>query len=146
MKEPTRTALVDRFVELMEQFSAQMRSHLPVAWSDLELTMPQARTLMLLGHGQARMRDISAHLGCGVSSATSMIDRLVKKGLVERAEDDSDRRAVACRLTALGEEVVERFWRMGRVRFEALADVLSERELQTVLPAMGVLAEATARL
>ena len=146
MQEQVKKARVGRFVELMEQVSVEMRSRLPAASSDPELTMSQARTLLLLGHGHTRMTDISTYLGHGMSSASGMIDRLVKKGLVERAEDDTDRRVVVCGLTLLGREAVERFWRVGRMKFEALAEVLSVDELDKVLPAMVILSEATARL
>ena len=67
--------------------------------------MPQVRTHdSCSATGPKRMGDISTYLGRGMPSATSMIDRLVSKGLVERMADASDRRVVACRLTALGEE------------------------------------------
>ena len=75
-----------------------------------------------------------------------MINRLVKKGLVERIGDESDRRAVLCRLTPLGEETVGRFWSMGHTRIKAFADVLSVKELEIIVPAMVVLAEAAGRL
>ena len=78
-------------------------------------------------------------------SATSMVDRLVKKSLVERAEDRSDRRVVAIRLTAAGGEVVERFLRMGRMRYEALADVLNLEELQAAVPVIEMLSRAARR-
>ena len=146
MKERHKSVRVERFVELMEELSVQMRSRLPVALSDPELTMPQARTLLLLGRGHTRMTDISTYFGRGMSSATGMIDRLVSKGLVQRVEDATDRRVVVCGLTPLGREAVERLWRIGRMRFEALAEVLSVDELDKVLPAMVILAEATARL
>ena len=146
MQEQRKKLLVQRLVELMEQFSAQMRSRSPAVWDDLDLTMPQVRTLLLLGQGQARMSEISANLDRGMPTVTGVIGRLVKKGLVERVEDGSDRRVVACRLTPPGTEVVERFWRIGRMRSEALAQALTVEELEAVLPALAILSEATSRL
>ena len=140
-----RDKLVERLIEHMERMQVRMRSRAPTAWSDLDLTMPQVRTLFLLSHSPKRMGDISTYLGRGMPSATSMIDRLVSKGLVERMADASDRRVVACRLTALGEEAVERFWRLGRMRHASLAGVLTLEELETVVPAMEILADAVGR-
>jgi DNA-binding MarR family transcriptional regulator len=145
MMETSRTELVERFVELMGRMSGHMRSRTPVEWSELELTMPQARTLFFLSNGPARMGDLSAYLGSGMPSATSMIDRLVKKGLVERIKDASDRRVVACRLTEAGTEVVERFWRIGRMRREEMAGSLTLEELEVVVPAIEVLVNAIGR-
>ena len=140
-----RDVLVERLIDHMERMQSGMRSRAPVAWSDVELTMPQVRTMNYLSHGPKRMGDISAYLGCGMPSATSMVDRLVGKGLVERIEDSSDRRVVACRLTPQGKERVERFWRLGRLRIASLADKLSLEELETVAPAMEILSEAVQR-
>ena len=130
----------------MERMSARARSRPPKQWTDLELTMPQAKTLFFLGQGPKRMSELADYLGRGMSSATSMIDRLVSKGLVERAGDATDRRAVACKLTPVGVDAVERFWRIGRQRIESIAGVLTVDELRLVVPAMQVLVEAMERL
>ncbi len=143
--ESSRTELVERFVELMGRMYGRRHSRPPSEWSDLELTMPQARTLFFLNDGPARMSDLSAHLGSGMPSATSMIDRLVKKGLVERIEDASDRRVVACRLTSEGKEAVEAFWRIRRMRREEMAGSLTLEELEVVVPALEVLVNAIGR-
>ena len=74
--------------------------------------MPQFKTLSLLAQGPARMGNIAAYLSTSLSSATSMIDRLVEKNLVERAADTSDRRVVTCQLTAKGTEEMDRFLRL----------------------------------
>ena len=91
------------------------------------------------------MGGLSEHLGRGLPSVTSMVDRLVKKGLVERVEDPTDRRVVACRLTAEGSEAVERFWQVSRERRLALADALTVEEFEIVVPALETLNEALAR-
>ena len=135
----TKGKLTEQLVEVIEGMSARMRLRAPEEWSGLELTMPQARTLFLLSGGPKRMSELASHLGCGLSSGTSMIDRLVKKGLVRRVEDDSDRRVVACRLTEEGERVVERVTRVGRLRIESLAEVLSVEELELVVRAMDIM-------
>ena len=141
----SRERLEELLAEHMARLMREVRSLSPAQWSDVELTMPQARTLVFLSHGPKRMSELSAHLGCGMPSATSMIDRLVKKGLVERAEDSSDRRVVACSLTPAGGEVVERFLRMGRMKYEALADILTEEELEAAIPVLEMLSAAARR-
>ena len=145
MDNPARSELVERLVELMGRMSGRLRSRPPAEWPELELTMPQAKALFSLSEGPARMSSLSEFLGRGMSSATSMIDRLVKKGLVERLEDASDRRVVECRLTSQGREAVEAFWRIRRMRREEIAGLLTLGELELVVPAIEVLTEAMAR-
>ena len=145
MMENPREKLALRFVEAMDRMRAGMRSRSPVTWIEPELTMPQARTLFFLSQGPRRMGDISAYLDRGMPSATSMIDRLLKKGLVERVEDPLDRRVVVCRLSAQGEQVLEKFAQIGHMRTEALAVALTVEELAVVVPAIEVLCAAISR-
>ena len=77
--------------------------------------------MLLLSQGSERMGSIAAYLGCTLTSATSMIDRLVDKGLVARSVDPRDRRVVMCRLTLHGEEEMPQFWSLNRVRYVELA-------------------------
>ena len=132
-------------VDQMGRTWGRTRSRPPQEWTDLELTMPQARTLIFLGEGTKRMSDIAAYLERGTSAATTMIDRLVKKGLVERVEDASDRRVVACRLTPLGIESVDLFLRFRGIKTERLANAMTEDELQIVIRALEIMAEAADR-
>ncbi len=137
--------LTESFVTLMERLSTQRRTRSREKWADLGLTMPQARTLFYLSHGPRRMSDLAEYLDREMSSTTSMIDRLVKNDLVSRVEDASDRRVVACRLTPAGEAVVNRFFELGRMRNEAIGGMLTDEELQIVVPALQVLTDAIER-
>ena len=141
----SRDSLSERFVEAMQRMSGRMRPQSHSGWADRDLTMPQARTLFHLSEGPRRMREVAAFLRTGMPSATSMIDRLVKKGLVRRVEDTTDRRVVACELTGEGVEALERFWRMRRARAESIADAMTDEELAQVAPALEILVGAIAR-
>ena len=144
MQETCKQQLTERFVELVERINQCMHSRPLNEWPDLELTIPQIKTLTLLQHqGPQRMGSISTHLGSTLSSSTSIIDRLVDKGLVERAPDPDDRRGVICQLTPPGQESVEQFWRIGRMRVTELAERLDAEELELVVRAMELLYKAT---
>lgn len=117
----------------------------PTEWSEVELTMPQFRALDLLISEPRRMSEIAAALGTSMQATTSLIDRLVDKELVERAHDTADRRVVICRLTPSGKDEMERFYRIGQARLDVLVDLLSDAELETVISAFGILAEAALR-
>jgi len=142
-----RDELQQQFIAALDLLSARMRMlPNPGAWSELELTMPQVRVLGLLFTTPHRMSEIAASVGSSVQAATSLIDRLVDKGLVVREHDTVDRRVVICRLTPVGRTEVERFYRIGQARMELLGDVLTDDELALVVESFSVLAEAALRL
>lgn len=141
----TKDQLTQKLVDLVDRMCAQMRPESDEEWSDLELTMPQFRAICLLGQGSERMGNIAGHLNTSMSSATSMIDRLVDKGLVARAPDASDRRVVTCQLTTRGREEMDRFMRLNQLRLTRMAGRLTVEELQTVVDAMEILCSAAQR-
>ena len=141
----SREGLIAKLVEQMERMQGQMRGRPSAAWTGLDLTMPQAKTLFYLADGPRRMSSIAERLGVEMPSATTMIGRLVAKGLVERRQDPADRRAVVCSLTQAGRDAVERFWSLRAARTEALAAALTTEELEIVVPAMEIMADAARR-
>ena len=141
--ESCKEQLTERLVELMERTFVRVRPRHLDEWLDIELTMAQLRTLVLLSQGPQRMGSMSRYLGTTLSSVTSMVDRLVDKGLAERESDPDDRRVVKCRLTARGQGEMGRFWEIRRPHVTDLAGRLSLDQLHTVLRAIEVLHQVT---
>jgi DNA-binding MarR family transcriptional regulator len=82
---------------------------LKVLLRDLELTDAQADALWRLsGEPEMTARRLAEKLHCDASTATSMIDRLEKHGLVQRVPHPTDRRAKILRLTPKGCELRDR--------------------------------------
>ena len=88
------------------------------------------------------MSEIASYLGVAMSTATSMIDRLVGKQLVERRDDLADRRVVSCQLTSQGQAVLDRFWSIGLKKLENVAAALTYEELEAVLNGTRLLVKA----
>ena len=143
MLQSDRETLTHRLVDLVELISAQMRSFATEDWPEKELTVPQFKTLSLLAQGPERMGNIAGYLSTSLSSATSMIDRLVEKNLVERTLSASDRRVVTCQLTRRGIEEMDRFLRLHQLQFTSIAGRLTVQELQLVVEAMEIICAAT---
>lgn len=137
--------LVERLTRAADRMAAKTRHTALQDWSEIDLTMPQLRALGFLGQAPHRMSDIATHLGSSVSAATSLVERLEGKGLVERVHDPVDRRVVMCHLTVEGRALIERFWRMQRLRLESVADLLSAEELVRVVEAVELLVAAFER-
>ena len=133
--EDDRCQLTERLIELIEQINHAMHCTPSDGWDGLELTFQQLRVLAYLFEGQQRMGNIASYMGCIMSSATSIIDRLVDKDLVFRSVDPDDRRAVICGLTDAGRQTMEQFWSIGREKITHLADQLETSELKEVVRA-----------
>ena len=141
----SRGKLVKNLAKHLERVQGHLRAGQTSQWFGLNLTMPQAKTLFLLAEGPRRMTGIAKRLNVEMPSATTMIDRLVKKKLVERKQDPNDRRVVVCSITATGMDAVEGFWSLRAAKIESLAANLSDEELETVVPALKILSDATCR-
>ena len=68
--------------------------------------MPQYRVLAILAGGSAAASGLAKSLDVRPPSVTALIDGLVARGLVDRRQEDSDRRRVALRITEEGTRLV----------------------------------------
>lgn len=76
-------------------------------WEELGLTMSQLRVLHLLNRTRFALAGTVAEvLKVRPSTATGIVDRLVRQGLVDRQRDPEDRRCVRIYLTENGREVI----------------------------------------
>jgi DNA-binding MarR family transcriptional regulator len=134
VQDDRRQELTDRFAESAEYLNRQLHTGRLDEWEGLDMTIPQIRTLVLLERmGPLRMGNIAIYLDRALSATTTVMDRLVEKGLVDRVADPSDRRVVICQLSESGEQAITRFWRIGRERIQIVADLLDEEQLETVV-------------
>lgn len=91
-----------------------------------------------------RQKELAASLSLDGSSVVRLLDSLQSAGLVERREEDSDRRAKAIVLTPLGRETVQEVESVAQqVRDDALAGV-SDRDLATASRVLDQLCRALA--
>ena len=98
----------DEIADLVHRVSRRIRA---IANEDLEplgVTPAQARALRTLPRSGApvRMSELAEQLRIARRSATTVVDELVDRGLVERRAEDGDRRAVLVGLTPAGRDVV----------------------------------------
>jgi len=102
--------LVERFEKF---FSFLPRLHKKVfagcpAFEQLNMTPSQFNTLQVLSQQpEWRMTDLSTRLHVSAGSLTTMMNRLIEIGLVERARSTADRRVVTVRLTENGSTILK---------------------------------------
>jgi len=94
----------------------------------------------VLDRGSVSMSELACARNVALNTATSLIDRLVAAGLVERRGDPGDRRVVRVVVTPLGETLMERLRAVRRAAIRGVLDELTDDEVDLVLAALPALA------
>jgi long-chain acyl-CoA synthetase len=81
---------------------ARLSRQVEQAAATVDLTLSQYRTLSLLADGKEAASVLAEKLAVSRPSVTGVIDGLVARGLVERHQDDGDRRRIGLDLTVDG--------------------------------------------
>ncbi|MGI5324224.1 MarR family winged helix-turn-helix transcriptional regulator [Actinomadura nitritigenes] len=103
--DPESAAAAERqLCGLVTGLSRQIEEHVRERATTLGLTGPQATALRELT-GPMTMRDLAERMSCEPSNATFVVDKLEKRGLVERRPHPQDRRAKQLVLTPDGTEL-----------------------------------------
>jgi DNA-binding MarR family transcriptional regulator len=144
--QPERRELTDRVCLAFHGFMKTLHAMDRPGWGDLDLTMSQLKTIMLLVEtGGLTGRDLAERLGIGASAVTALVDRLVHRGYVRREEDRADRRVSWARPTERAIELFERLHATHRERLAEVLATLSEDDLALVAQAITTLELAAAR-
>jgi len=96
------------FEDLTERLSFLTQTALYRACSAHGLTPTQYSALAAINAlGEPKMSRLAAHLGLSPGACTTLMDRLVRQGWVERRSDPADRRSVCIHASAQGAEAFE---------------------------------------
>jgi MarR family transcriptional regulator, organic hydroperoxide resistance regulator len=84
------------------------------SWLELNVSMAQLKTLIVLSdEGPLPVGQVGCRMGVTLPTASYQVERLVRKGLVERVQDEQDRRRTLVHLTEQATELL-RSLRQGR--------------------------------
>ena len=86
--------------------AAWLSKRVEVALASVDLTLPQFRVLGILAEGSSAASRLADRLAVRRPSITAIVDGLVARGLVDRRQEDSDRRRVSLRLTQEGDRIL----------------------------------------
>jgi len=93
---------------LMRICTNRVLPQMEALFEDQELTFSQWTTLVALHDGRISTAGDLAHNIChDAGSLTRLVDEMIKRGLVTRSRNESDRRVVTLALTARGCDLVE---------------------------------------
>ena len=136
MEQARDEAALKRRDDINELMSSTFDSILRIEERSLDnrltqgLTIKEIHTLVAVGlHEHNPMSVVAQRLGVTPATLTTSVNRLVKKGFIDRERDEGDRRRVLLSLTKQGRAVVrvhDNFHR--RMVDEALADLTEEEE------------------
>lgn len=100
-----------RYGELLERLMVVYQTNLYRTCSSADLTPTQYLALSAIQRLQSpKMSVLSQELALSPGATTTLVDRLLRRGLVERISDDSDRRIVCIRLSRKGKQAVKQAW------------------------------------
>ena len=111
-----------------------------------DITVTQLRTLLiLLTDGPSNMSHIASVLDVALSTATGIVDNLVRKEMAVREADPNDRRLVICKLSPGGQELIGGLWRSGESQMERLLDGLKLEQLEKAAEVANMLLDNITR-
>jgi len=122
------TGLARQIVEFYEKLSNW--EHEVVRGSDL--TPGQMHAIEIIGHEESlRMKELAERLGVTTGTLTVTVDRLERKGLIERRPHETDRRSFRVVLTEAGAEHFARHHAFHLKLTEELTAPLTGDEMKT---------------
>ena len=112
-------------------------------WIQLELTKEQLRVIFLLYHKeQSSPGEIALAFGVPKANVTSVINRLVNKGLISRHENPSDRRRYLLSLTDEGKNHVVRLREIKIATITRILERMPDDALDSLVEGLGELTKA----
>ena len=124
----------------LRNFSGQVMEIMPVIYKefarreDNELTRGKisCSQMVTLDHvsrmTSVKMKDIANHLGIQMSSATTLVGRLIREKMLTRRHDETDRRLVWVAITPRGKKVIKQIWEQKRRSIQEIFSVLTDSE------------------
>ncbi len=142
-----RPALQRELLEEMTSWSPRDRSGVFKTWHRHALSLVHLNVLTALeSEGPLSMRRLAEAMDVSDASATGIVDRMEKRGLVERRHSTEDRRVVRVHLTDAGRHVFQDMAEHRRGMLSIELDELTEDELQALLVGMRAIHAARRRV
>ena len=92
------------------------------------------------------MSKLAEMLDVCVASATGIVDRMEKKGVIERPRSDEDRRVVEVYVTESGEQIFSSIQNERQIRLVQLISEMSSADLSALLTGLRAFAAARERV
>ena len=125
-----RHNLVGSLGQAMQRYQRSVQAFDDAVGRQLGLGPADLRCLDWLADGAKTAGQLARATALTPAATTALVDRLARKGLVERYRSDEDRRQVLVRMTDVGIEQTMRFYGPLVEEGQHVFDDLSDRELR----------------
>lgn len=108
----------------------------PETWLQLDMKFSKTEIFSLLlidKRQEITMTELADYLNTPMSTANGIVERLIKKGCVERDRSEADRRIVVVRLTAEGHRLITGLKELISGYLKTALETLSEEEVQFMI-------------
>lgn len=113
--------------DLLRNVSTMLKKRGRDIISQFEITPPQLDALLVLReYGELTMGELCQKMYLACSTATDLIDRMERNGLIERVRDTADRRVIRLKVLLKGTKVIDDVL---DARRNYLATILAEIDL-----------------
>lgn len=107
----------------------------PEEWLEIDMKLSKTELFTMLivdRYGEVIMSKISDEINVSMSTATGIVDRLVRKKYLKRERSESDRRIVLIRLTEQGYNTIEALKNSISKYLNRIYDSLTEEEIKVL--------------
>lgn len=134
-------ATVDRHVaeieELLRNVSAILKKRGRDILSNFDITPPQLDALLVLREfGELTMGELCQKMFLACSTATDLIDRMERNGLIERLRDTADRRVIRLRVLEKGSSVIDEVLEARRTYLAAIMAAIDVSDKERLIQSL----------
>lgn len=125
---------LDNIVDMLIDNSKKL--FFPSEWINLDIKFSKIEifTMIFLDKNkEATMTELVEYINSPMSTATGIIDRLVRNGYIDRGRSETDRRIVVLKLTDEGSQLVMNFKNLISSYLKMVIDELTEEEQQFLI-------------
>jgi MarR family transcriptional regulator, organic hydroperoxide resistance regulator len=138
-----REALVEELLGEFNQLTFKDFQGALKRWHEGTLSLIHLNVLIhLRAHGPVTMSKLAEMLDVSVASATGIVDRMEKKGVIERRRNEDDRRVVEVHVTDKGTQIMDAMQSERQERLSRLLSEIKDDDLAALLTGLRAFREA----
>ncbi len=134
---------ITRILDLTDRFFRIAYSRVPTGWLAADITMTQFKVLLTIFiDGPQSCGSLASALDLSLPTMTGILNRLNRRGYLNRERDRKDGRRVISGLSGKGQEMIERLWVSGREQLAHVLQGVPAEDLQALERALEIFTRA----